>query len=629
MDRILYLLMGLQRVARPRYALAVMAVAILAASPADGQTKRILLVGDSWAQYAWNGNAWSPVLDTYGLSQWDDEGSTTAIGGTTASLWVDPGALDLITQALATYPTIDIIHLSIGGNDMLAGQGGGGWHTGLTGAQESALFDTIQANIETIIEHCLSIRPDIKVGIIDYDYLNLWETSLAGIPGAQLMQLNLGNPSPSQINGAFTRMGERKRQIAATHDRVLYVHNWGLQQYRHGHPGFWDAGLVNRPPFGSGISPVPGWPPGYVPYPGGIIEYPGPRNGLANDGDDPIHLNSTGYKDLCSSALGQGFAAWLADTTGPRVQSITRTGASPTDALQVSFLVTFSESVRTVTAGDFAIDADPAITGAGIASVSGSGATRTVTLNRGTGNGLLSIDFVDHDTVYDQNWRPAGDDLNAPGDGSFTNGQAYLIDDEVPGVTLTPSSPSPTFLNAVPFTVQFTEPVTGFTSNDIVVTVSSGSGTAQVSAFSGQGAAYTFTLQTAHTTTILVNVQVPAGVALDAAGNGNLAETYTGYEFTTPSGLGDPYVSNGSNGSLIVPAAATVSIDTDGVKPSLSINGGPVIEGEVITISGGEVAKFNFVEVDVPASATVTITGLRPLAIAASEDIAWDATIDV
>jgi lysophospholipase L1-like esterase len=152
---------------RPACTVLLIAVAMLIAGTAHAQTKRILLVGDSWAEYTWDGNAWSPVLNTYGLGQWDDEGSTTALGGTTASIWVDPGALNLITQAVASNPTIDIIHLSIGGNDMLAGQASGGWHTGLNASQESALFDTIQANIETIVDHCLSLRPDIKVGIVD------------------------------------------------------------------------------------------------------------------------------------------------------------------------------------------------------------------------------------------------------------------------------------------------------------------------------------------------------------------------------------------------------------------------------------------------------------------------------
>lgn len=140
---------------------------------AAAQTKRILLVGDSWAQQTWDNNAWPPVLSTYGLSQWGVEGSTTAIGGTTAAVWTDPPALALIANAIAANPTIDIIHLSIGGNDMLAGQSLGGWHTGLSPAQESALFDQIQANIEIIVDYCLAIRPDIKVGLIDYDYINL------------------------------------------------------------------------------------------------------------------------------------------------------------------------------------------------------------------------------------------------------------------------------------------------------------------------------------------------------------------------------------------------------------------------------------------------------------------------
>ncbi|MBP8132399.1 MAG: SGNH/GDSL hydrolase family protein, partial [Candidatus Hydrogenedentes bacterium] len=323
---------------------------VLLTRAAEAQTKRILLVGDSWAEYAWDDNAWPAVLSTYGLSQWGAEGSTTAIGGTTASVWKDPGALALVQQALAANPTIDIIHLSLGGNDMLAGQAAGGWHTGLSPTEESALFDRIQNDLTTVVDFCLGLRSDMKVGLIDYDYVNLWETSLAGIQGAQLMQVNLGNPSPSQVNAAFTNMGLRKRAIASSRSRVLYVHNWGLQQYRHGHPGFIDAGFVYRAPFAAGTAPFPGWPPAYSPYPGGNPVYPGPRAGMAADGDDPIHLNVTGYKDLCASALGQGFAGWLVDITGPTVLSITRKAGAqnPTTNQTLEFTVTFSEDVRTV-----------------------------------------------------------------------------------------------------------------------------------------------------------------------------------------------------------------------------------------------------------------------------------------
>lgn len=598
--------------------------------------KRILLVGDSWAQQTWDNGAWPPVLSTYGLSQWSVEGATTALGGSTASVWVDPGALALIGNAIAANPTIDIIHLSIGGNDMLAGQQLGGWHTGLSPAQESALFDQMQANIGVIVDYCLSIRPDIKVGLIDYDYINLWETALAGNTAAQLMLANLGTPSPGRLNTAFTNMGLRKRAIANTRNRVLYVHNYGLQQYRHGHPGFWDDGFIYRPQFAPNTVPTPGWPPSYSPYPGGNSVYPGPRAGLADSGNDPIHLNLTGYKDICANALGQGIGGWLADLTGPTVLSIVRqTGApNPTANQFLEFTVTFSEDVRTVAPSDFAIDASPSITGASVTNVTGSGAVRTVTVNRGSGEGQISIDFIDQDTVYDMNWRLAGNNgiPPTPGNASFYNGQAYTIDAGPPSVMVTPGITSPTFLTTAPFTAQFNESVTGFAPEDIHLSVT-GPGTAQVTNFAGSGAAYTFNVSVTRSANITVEISIPAGAAFDVMSNPNTPSVPVNFVFNLPPATdGDPYLSNGALGDLILSSGNTLDIYTGAGanQPTYRINGGASINAQLIDIGAGDlVAKYNFVNVRVPAGVTVNITGDNPVAIAATQNIEWNAALNV
>lgn len=448
--------------------------------------------------------------------------------------------------------------------------------------------------------------------------------------------MNLGNPSPSQVNGAFTNMGLRKRAIADARNRVLYVHSWGLQHYRRGHPGFWDAGPVYRPPFNPNTSPFPGWPPTYTPYPGDNPIYPTPRASLAANGDDPIHLNLTGYKDICANALGQGFGGWLIDLIGPTVLSITRAvGApNPTDNQLLDFVVTFSEPVHTVSVSDFAIDASPGITGAFVTNVAGGGSARTVTVNRGSGEGQISIDFVDHDTVYDLNWRLAGNDgvPPTPGDAGFSNGEYYIIDTGPPSVNITPDIPTPTFLTVAPFTAQFNEAVTGFTASDIQLTVT-GPGTAQVVNFAGSGATYTFSVSVARSGNITVDVTIPAGAAFDVMNNPNTAGTYAGFAFNVPPGAdGDPYLSDGSLGNLLMNSGDSLEIYTSvgAENPFYRINAGTPIYGELIDVGTADiVAKFNFVNVLVPAGVTVTVTGDNPLAIAATQNIEWNAALPV
>jgi len=122
------------------------------------------------------------------------------------------------------------------------------------------------------------------------------------------------------------------------------------------------------------------------------------------------------------------------DKTTPVVTSITRVDASPTDAATVDYAVDFSETVDGVDAADFAITATQ-ITDATISNVTGSGATWTVTINTGTGNGTLRLDLADDDSIVDN----AGNALGGSGAGNGNSqGPVYafekIANSEVHGV---------------------------------------------------------------------------------------------------------------------------------------------------------------------------------------------------
>ena len=80
----------------------------------------------------------------------------------------------------------------------------------------------------------------------------------------------------------------------------------------------------------------------------------------------------------------------IVDKTAPTVLSITK-GADPTNAANVSWTVTFSESVVGVAAGNFSLTS----TGLGgtpaVAAPTGSGTTWTVTASTGSGSGTLQL----------------------------------------------------------------------------------------------------------------------------------------------------------------------------------------------------------------------------------------------
>jgi len=129
-----------------------------------------------------------------------------------------------------------------------------------------------------------------------------------------------------------------------------------------------------------------------------------------------------------------------ADTDPPDVSSIVRADATPTNAATVNFTVTFDESVIGVDTGDFALDVS-GITGASIGVVSGSGTTYTVPVNTGTGDGTLSIDLIDNDTIEDGSGNKLGG--TGAGNGDYTAGETYTVD-KTPPTDPTPSSSSHT-----------------------------------------------------------------------------------------------------------------------------------------------------------------------------------------
>lgn len=112
-------------------------------------------------------------------------------------------------------------------------------------------------------------------------------------------------------------------------------------------------------------------------------------------------------------------ASVTVDTTPPTVASIVRANANPTNLASVNFTVTFSESVTGVNTGDFVLTTT-GVSGTSITSASGLGATYTVSVGTGSGDGTIRLDVVDDDSILDAASNP----LN----GGFTGGETYNVD---------------------------------------------------------------------------------------------------------------------------------------------------------------------------------------------------------
>ena len=181
--------------------------------------------------------------------------------------------LATIGQAL-TDPAIEIVQLSVGGNDFLDA-----WNAELDSAAQAALFAAIRADVETIVEFILDVRPDVEVLLSFYDYPNFVDT-LGGINGA-LFCAPLWNsmelPTPLELNIAAVAL-EQSILGLKDHPRVFHVSHFGQMQSL---SGFSDMGIV----------------PGDL-RPPGDPALPSPTAALRFNGADCFHLSAEGYDQL-------------------------------------------------------------------------------------------------------------------------------------------------------------------------------------------------------------------------------------------------------------------------------------------------------------------------------------------
>ncbi|HNT87198.1 MAG TPA: hypothetical protein PKL84_04975, partial [Candidatus Hydrogenedentes bacterium] len=423
------------------------------AAAAHAAIPRILYVGDSWTYAPWNQSpkALRHVLQQVGLGDYEENGELALLRATAAD-WNAPDVLNAITQKLNQYPTIDTVHISLGGNDLNVGVQGN-----FSSGHIDNLITQTMNHIRAVVNHCLSVRPNIRVAICGYDYLNIaegytwgtWQNPynpyeiiiyVASIENPTALFLAawgihvqvflpdfpwLGWTTPQQIeqnqikvNNVFIELERRKKDLALEMNRVTYIHNFGVMQGWYGIPSLYIPANPAYFPDGPGN--------GYANFPGGMSNRFSPRQAMAGASElDPIHLNDQGYIHLMENAVAQVYFNWLADSTPPTVNSITRAAGAPNPPTgpTADFTVTFSESVTGVDVSDFALDLVGNLSGAVIQSVSGGGSVYTVTVSVPTGDGLLGIDLMDNNTIYDGVWMPLG----GPGIDHFTAGQWYMI----------------------------------------------------------------------------------------------------------------------------------------------------------------------------------------------------------
>jgi len=262
--------------------------------------KRVVLAGDSWStglifplRDALDDRGYEEVAMTY---EW------TSIPGSTVEGWLaDQQKMLGLFLALDMEPKADILFFTLTGNDYLGACKNG---LGLVGPIEWWLILTkIEWDLQTFLGLVRAGRPNLKVVMIGYDYLEFDMMQVLGIvfPGFERIKFNLG----------LIDLVTRSRNVVSANPGMVYAHNMGVLQYTFGDtfhfPLLCPAPALGFPEYGPGVVPKPGPAPGYNPFPGGWYTYPSPVEHIP----DGIHPDYDGFRAIMENSLDQGAAAWI------------------------------------------------------------------------------------------------------------------------------------------------------------------------------------------------------------------------------------------------------------------------------------------------------------------------------
>ena len=306
-----------------------------------------------------------------------------------------------------------------------------------------------------------------------------------------------------------------------------------------------------------------------TPAAGGTVTIDVPA-GVAHDAAGNGNLAARTAADGTEGALSV-----RADTDGP---TAVITGPSAVQSGAFAVTVTFSEAVTGFSQSDVKVSNGSAT------ALSGSGDSYTATITPAAG-GTVTID-VPADAAHD-----------AAGNGNLA-ADPFTVEALADAPTVTIDGPSDAQTGAFDVTVTFSEAVTGFEQGD----VNADNGT--VAALSGSGDSYTATIAPSASGT--VTIDVPADVARDADGNGNLSA--------------DPFSVEADLSSVLVqvtPTAGLTTTEAGGTaaftvalkkKPTASVVIGVASSDSTEGVVAVDALTFTAGAWDAPQ--TVTVTGV-------------------
>lgn len=285
------------------------AVIIAQVCPSNSTTNKVLIAGDSWAQYMSDDGTYNKIFDKFGHADKDligpslgsnpgpgYNGTEYAISGSEARHWADRANYPWITNvinALNVNPEIETVILSIGGNDILAGKSDGGWYKNMNldvAGSEAALFATIRTNTFVIIDAVLAAHPNVEIILSSYDYPNFntgflcfayacpKRNDLSRSPATDLI-------TDAELNQMMITVETERISWLALEPKLKFANAIGLSHYYYG-DGVSAAGALPLPEQAAPYS---------ANFYGGNKLRPAIRSNFRNLAD-PIHLSAAAYE---------------------------------------------------------------------------------------------------------------------------------------------------------------------------------------------------------------------------------------------------------------------------------------------------------------------------------------------
>lgn len=244
---------------------------------------RIALVGDSWPLIMRHHQGFKRALVEQGYRPrqvrnvaigWSFLGLTEtrlSLPGIESYRFIEDHHLQKLHETFTRYPSIDIIHLSLGGADILHDMPGN-----LDAEdQERFIREMILPNLDRLLHHLGATYPDKRIVFVSYDYINFRDTR-ADNKRTQARWEQLGQPEPIEMNEMMLRLNQLQQETVAKHPGVTFIDYVGqTKEY-------------------AGVLPT--------------MQEPTPHEFLWKDG---MHLSREGNKKLAEYCIEEVYDPWL------------------------------------------------------------------------------------------------------------------------------------------------------------------------------------------------------------------------------------------------------------------------------------------------------------------------------